>query len=85
MGAILQMLQSRPGGMGGVLSSFEQGGLGGVAQSWIGGGQNQPVSPGQVQNALGPDAVSDVLRAWASRTRRRPATCRSSCPRSWST
>lgn len=60
MGAVLQMLQSRPGGMGGVLSSFEQGGLGGVAQSWIGGGQNQPVSPGQVQSALGPDAVGDV-------------------------
>lgn len=60
MRAILQMLQSRPGGMGGVLSSFEQGGLGGVAQSWIGGGQNQPVSPGQVQSALGPDAVGDV-------------------------
>lgn len=60
MAAILQMLQNRPGGMGGVLSSFEQGGLGGVAQSWIGGGQNQPVSPGQVQSALGPEAVGDV-------------------------
>ena len=62
VGAILAMLQSRPGGIGGVLSSFEQGGMGGVAQSWIGGGQNQPVSPGQVQNALGPDAVGDVAQ-----------------------
>ena len=60
MAAIVQMLQSRPGGIAGVLSSFEQGGLGAVAQSWIGGGQNQPVSPDQVSGALGPDAVGDV-------------------------
>ena len=60
MGAVLQMLQSQPGGVGGVLSSFEQKGLGGVAQSWIQPGANQPVSPGQVQDALGPDAVGDV-------------------------
>ena len=60
VGAILQMLQSQPGGIGGVLSSFQQKGLGGLAQSWIQPGTNQPVSPGQVQDALGPGAVGDV-------------------------
>ena len=60
LGAILQMVQSQPGGIGGVLSKFQAAGLGGVAQSWISGGENQPVSPGQVQDALGPGAVGDL-------------------------
>ena len=60
IGAVLQMLQSQPGGIGGVLQKFEGAGLGGVAQSWLGGGQNQAVSPDQVQGALGPEAVSQV-------------------------
>ena len=54
------MLQSQPGGIGGVLQKFEGAGLGGVAQSWLGGGQNQPVSSDQVQGALGSDAVGQV-------------------------
>ena len=53
VGAILQMVQQQPGGVNGVISSFEHAGLGGVVQSWISGGQNQAVSPGQVQQALG--------------------------------
>ena len=60
LGAVAQMLQSQPGGIGGILQKFEGAGLGGAAQSWLGGGQNQTVSPDQVQGALGPDAVSQV-------------------------
>lgn len=60
IGAIMQMLQSQPGGIGGVLSSFQQKGLGGMAQSWMQPGANQPVSPGQVEEALGQNAVGDV-------------------------
>ncbi len=60
MGAVAQMLQSQPGGIGGILQKFEGAGLGGAAQSWLGGGQNQTVSPDQVQGALGPDAVGQV-------------------------
>ena len=60
IGAVLQMMQSHPGGVGGVLSSFEQNGMGGVAQSWIQPGSNQSVSPAQVKDALGPSAVGDV-------------------------
>ena len=54
------MLQSQPGGIGGVVQKFEQSGLGGVAQSWLGGGVNQAVSPGQVQDTLGSGAVGQV-------------------------
>jgi uncharacterized protein YidB (DUF937 family) len=35
-----------------------------VAKSWIGSGQNQPVSPGQLGPALGPD----IIKALAQRS-----------------
>ena len=60
MGAVLQMLQSHPGGVGGVVQQFEQSGLGGVAQSWLGSGANQTVSPNDVQSALGSGPVGQV-------------------------
>ena len=59
-GAVMQMLQSQPGGLEGVMQKLHGAGLGGVAQSWLGDGQNQPVSPDQVQSALGPDTVGQV-------------------------
>ena len=60
VGAVLQMLQSQPGGLQGVMEKLHGAGLGGAAQSWLGDGQNQAVSPDQVQSALGPDAVGQV-------------------------
>ena len=48
------------GGVGGLLSMFEQAGLGHVAQSWVGNGQNQPVSPDQLQSVFGQDRVQNM-------------------------
>src|SRR5215475_12243010 len=45
------------GGLGGLLDKLQNGGLGNVANSWIGSNQNQPVSPGQLGSALGPDII----------------------------
>jgi uncharacterized protein YidB (DUF937 family) len=45
------------GGLGGLLNKLQQGGLGDVTKSWIGSGQNQPVSPGQLGSALGPGII----------------------------
>ena len=45
------------GGLGGLLNKLQQGGLGNVTNSWVGSGQNQPVSPGQVGSALGPSII----------------------------
>jgi uncharacterized protein YidB (DUF937 family) len=45
------------GGLGGLLKKLEQGGLGNAADSWVGTGQNQPVSPGQLGSALGPSII----------------------------
>ena len=46
------------GGLGGLVSMFEQAGLGNVVQSWISGGQNQSVSPQQLQSVFGQDKVN---------------------------
>ena len=48
------------GGLGGLVSKFEQAGMGDVIGSWVGNGENQPVSPDQVQGALGSDAISGM-------------------------
>ena len=51
------------GGLGGLVSRFEQAGMGEVIGSWIGTGENQPVSGGQLQDALGSDVISGGISA----------------------
>lgn len=48
------------GGLGGVVDSFRNAGHGAVADSWVSTGPNQPVTPAQTEQALGPDLV-DIL------------------------
>ena len=48
------------GGIGGLISQFEQAGLGHVAQSWVGNGANQPVSPQQLQSVFGENQVQSM-------------------------
>ena len=60
---IIAMIQNRPGGLGGLLRSFQQGGLGHVFQSWIGTGQNLPVSADQLQGTVGSDWISRITQA----------------------
>jgi uncharacterized protein YidB (DUF937 family) len=50
------------GGLGGLLQQLQKGGLGNVVNSWIGPGQNQPASPGQIGSALGPDIVKTLAQ-----------------------
>jgi uncharacterized protein YidB (DUF937 family) len=50
------------GGLGGLLQSFQQGGHGDIINSWIGPGQNQPIRPDQLHQALGPQAVESLSR-----------------------
>ena len=52
------------GGLGGLLDKLQKGGLGDVANSWVGSEQNQPVSPKQLNPALG----SDIIKALAQRS-----------------
>ena len=48
------------GGLGGLMSQFEQGGLGHIAQSWVGNGPNHPVTPEQLHGVLGADQVQTM-------------------------
>jgi uncharacterized protein YidB (DUF937 family) len=59
--AVIQMVANKGaggaasglGGLGGLVGALTQGGLGNVASSWVGTGQNLPVSPDQITQALG--------------------------------
>jgi uncharacterized protein YidB (DUF937 family) len=50
------------GGLGGLLDKLQKGGLGNTANSWVGTGQNQPASPGQLGSALGPDIIKTLAQ-----------------------
>ena len=50
------------GGLGGLLDKLQKGGLGNAANSWIASGPNQPVSPGQLGSALGPDIIKTLAQ-----------------------
>jgi uncharacterized protein YidB (DUF937 family) len=50
------------GGLGGLLDKLQNGGAGSAANSWVGSGQNQPVSPGQLGSALGPDIIKTLAQ-----------------------
>jgi uncharacterized protein YidB (DUF937 family) len=50
------------GGLGGLLNKLQQGGLGNATNSWVGSGQNQPVAPGQLGSALGPNIIKTLAQ-----------------------
>ena len=53
-------LLAQSGGLQGLASKFAQSGQGNAFQSWVGMGENQPISSGQIQNALGSEQVSAI-------------------------
>jgi len=54
--AVIQMIANKGngnGGLAGLVQAFTLNGMGNIASSWVSTGQNQPISPDQIQNALG--------------------------------
>jgi uncharacterized protein YidB (DUF937 family) len=47
-------------GLGGLVEQFRRGGLEDLIRSWIGTGTNKPISPDQLQLALGPEKVDQL-------------------------
>jgi uncharacterized protein YidB (DUF937 family) len=43
-----------------LLHQFQQNGFGEIINSWIGTGQNQPISPAQLRQALGRETVNNL-------------------------
>jgi uncharacterized protein YidB (DUF937 family) len=57
---ILGGLLTQSGGLQGLASKFAQSGQGNAFQSWVGMGENQPISSGEMQNALGSQQVNAI-------------------------
>jgi uncharacterized protein YidB (DUF937 family) len=60
MDVVMQLINSQPGGLGGLVQSFQQGGLGDIVNSWVSTGQNLPVSAEQLQSVLGGGALQNI-------------------------
>jgi uncharacterized protein YidB (DUF937 family) len=58
----MQLVQSYPGGVGGLMQAFQNGGLGEVASSWVGTGANAAISGDQLTNALGGDQLGALAQ-----------------------
>ncbi|MBK8814153.1 MAG: DUF937 domain-containing protein [Methylococcaceae bacterium] len=59
---VVGMLVSNSGGISGLVDKFTQSGLGDVAASWIGKGENKPVTPAQLVEALGQQKVDELAK-----------------------
>jgi uncharacterized protein YidB (DUF937 family) len=58
--AMAMMNNPEIGGLPGLIEKFQKNGLGEVASSWIGTGANQPVSPEQINKALGTESIIEM-------------------------
>ena len=56
---VMQLIQNQPGGLAGLVQSFQQGGLADVVNSWVSTGQNLPVSGQQLASVLGSGPLQD--------------------------
>ena len=50
------------GGLRDLVESFKQHGQGDVAESWVGRGPNKPVTPHELERAIGPDTLATLSR-----------------------
>lgn len=50
------------GGLGGLLEQLTQAGHADKVDSWVSGGQNAPIEPDQLGNAIGKNTISDIAR-----------------------
>jgi uncharacterized protein YidB (DUF937 family) len=58
--AIASLIAQQPGGLAGLIQSFQQNGLGAVASSWVGTGSNLPITAEQLQSVLGSEQLQSI-------------------------
>lgn len=58
--ALIEHLNQYPGGLSGLIASFQKGGLGEIVASWVGKGENLPVSADQLGSVLDPGVVQSL-------------------------
>jgi len=50
------------GGLGELVDRFKQSGHGETAESWVGTGPNKPLTPPQLEQAIGPDVLETLSK-----------------------
>jgi uncharacterized protein YidB (DUF937 family) len=50
------------GGVGDLVDSFKKSGLGQKVDSWVSTGQNEPVSPAEVEKGVGGDIIDELAK-----------------------
>jgi uncharacterized protein YidB (DUF937 family) len=50
------------GGLGELVDRFKQSGQGDTAESWVGTGPNKPVTPTQLEQAIGPEILDSLAK-----------------------
>lgn len=60
MVSVVNELIEKHGGLNGMLEQFKTQGLGDTIKSWISTGPNQPISPDQLHQALGPETITQL-------------------------
>lgn len=57
---VVEGVLAKHGGVQGLVDQFKQQGLGATINSWVGVGQNDPIAPEQVHQAIGPDFIKEL-------------------------
>jgi uncharacterized protein YidB (DUF937 family) len=61
--AVMGVLGSKEtGGLAGIVKQFAGAGLGEVVNSWVSTGANLPVTPAQIKQGLGSNAISQIAQ-----------------------
>lgn len=60
MVSVVSNLIEQHGGLQGLINQFQQNGLGQTVNSWVSSGPNQPISPGEVHQGLGPELLQQL-------------------------
>ena len=50
----------KQGGLNGLINQFEKQGLDPIIRSWVGTGENHPISPAQIQRAVGYETLQQL-------------------------
>jgi uncharacterized protein YidB (DUF937 family) len=58
----LNVINSHPGGLQGLIQQFAQSGLGQQAPSWVSNGQNLPISAEQITQVLGSGKLQEIAK-----------------------
>ncbi|MDE2306489.1 MAG: DUF937 domain-containing protein [Gammaproteobacteria bacterium] len=60
MASVVNGLIEKHGGVQGIVSQLESQGLGATVRSWVGSGENMPITPAQIHQALGSDTIQSL-------------------------